>query len=341
MRNFHLTQEQLIELRAAHRAERNRRAAYKINAVILLGSGWKLREVKEALLLDEETLRSYVDKYQMGGLPELMASNYQGRVALIDNVQQQQLTDALEQDIYLTTQAVIEWVSEEFGVTYSQSGMRDLLHRLGYEYKKPKLVPGNPDRDAQEEFVEFYEQFIEEKSQDEEVLFVDAVHPEHNAQAAYGWIKRGQERPIKTNSGRQRLNLHGAINIESMEMTVIESATVNKDSTLELLEVIRQKYVGSKAIHIILDNARYHYSVEVQNYLKEAPEINLVFLPAYSPELNLIERVWRFFKKKVTHNKYYKNIKDFREAAIKFFRDIDRYTSDLRDLLGGGFHGFP
>ena len=78
------------------------------------------------------------------------------------------------------------------GKDYSLSGLRDLLHRLGYEYKKPKLVPGNPDLEAQEEFIQYSEDFMLEKPGDTEVLFADAVHPEHNTMAAYGWIKRGK-----------------------------------------------------------------------------------------------------------------------------------------------------
>ncbi|NNM58374.1 MAG: hypothetical protein HKM04_00980 [Legionellales bacterium] len=55
---------------------------------------------------------------------------------------------------------------------------------------------------------------------------MDAVHPEHNALAAYGWIKRGEKRELKTNSGRERLNLHGAINAETHQINLIESTRV-------------------------------------------------------------------------------------------------------------------
>ena len=86
MKDFFLNAEQVNELRAAHRAERNRQATYKINAVILLGTGWKLKEVKEALLLDDETLRAYVDHYQTGGIAALLETHYLGRIAHLDEV---------------------------------------------------------------------------------------------------------------------------------------------------------------------------------------------------------------------------------------------------------------
>ena len=98
--------------------------------------------------------------------------------------------------------------------------MRDLLHRLNYVYKKPKLVPGNPDLVAQEIFAEQYEEFMQKKPENVEVLFADAVHPQHNTMAAYGWIKRGEKREVPTSSGRDRLNLHGAMNAETFEVTV-------------------------------------------------------------------------------------------------------------------------
>ena len=133
MKGFWLTDDELLALRAAHRAERNRRAAYKINAVILLGTGWKLKAVKEALLLDEETLRSYIIKYKNNGVEGLLDTFYQGSSSLLSESQQVLLRETLEDKIYLTSQEVIQYVRDTFSVDYSLSGMRDLLHRLGYE----------------------------------------------------------------------------------------------------------------------------------------------------------------------------------------------------------------
>lgn len=339
MKGFHLTDSELSELRLAHRKARPISApeAYKINAVILLGTGWKLKKVKEALLIDESTLRSYIDQYRDGGIDLLISSNHQGAKCRLSDDQLKKLSEELDSSIYLTTKAVISFVCANFQKTYSLSGMRDLLHRMGYAYKKPKLVPGNPDKEAQELFAEQYEKFMETKSADVEVLFADAVHPEHNAIAASGWIKRGEIREINTNSGRSRLNLHGALNIETLDVTMIESATVNAESTINLLQTIEQKYFMATEIVLILDNARYHYSKEVKAYLVNS-KIRLVFLPSYSPNLNPIERLWKYFKKVVLYNTYYESLEQFRRASISFFKNIDEHLEELAPILQADFN---
>jgi transposase len=336
MKGFKLSKAELVTLRQAHKSEHYRRSADKIKCVVLLGSGWTLEEVKDALLLDEETLRSYVKKYQEGGLSALLKVEFKGSEPQLSVAEIKQLCLALNTQIFLTTQSVIDYVKKKFGITYSQSGMRDLLHRLDYEYKKPKLVPGNPDHEAQEIFAEQYEEFMLKKPDNVEVLFMDAVHPQHNTMAAYGWIKRGEKRQIQTNSGRERLNLHGAMNAETLEVTVIESETVDDDSTIQLLEILEKKYALAAAIFVILDNAKYHYSKKVKQFLATS-KIQLVFLPSYSPNLNLIERLWKFFKKKVLYNTYYEKIDAFRKACIHFFRNINSYWDELASIMSGGF----
>lgn len=335
-KDFELSRDEIIFLRLAHRRERNKKFAYRINAVILLGSGWSLGEVKDALLLDEETLRNCVNYYKTGGLKLLLKNNHKGSESNLSEKQIKELCQELDTTIYLTTQSVIEYCIKTFKVSYSLSGMRDLLHRINYDYKKPKLVPGDPDDEAQKIFVKQYEEFMLKKSDNVEVLFMDAVHPQHNTMAAYGWIKRGEKREIATTTGRERLNLHGAMNAETLEVTVMESETVDEDSTITLLEALERKYPLAAMIYVILDNARYHYSKKVRAFLEKS-RVHLVFLPSYSPNLNLIERLWKFFKKKILYNKYYEKLEDFRQACINFFRNIDSHYKELSSIMSGEF----
>jgi transposase len=331
-----LNQEKINELRRAHRMATNKRDADRIKAVYSLTIGHSISQVASILMVDEETLRNYLNAYESGGITELLKTNHKGSMSRLSDAEVDILKLELQTNIHLTTNSVIHFVKNKFKVNYTISGMRDLLHRIGYEYKKPKLVPGNPDIEAQEIFAKQYEEFMQKKQSGSEVLFLDAVHPQHNTLAAYGWIKRGEVREIKTNCGRARLNLHGAINAETYQMTIIESDTVNADSTINLLSSIEQAYPMSKSIYIILDNARYHYSKLVKEYIKSS-RIKLVFLPSYSPNLNLIERVWKFFKKKVLYNMYYENISLFRQACIKFFRNFDDYRNEVSKIMSGEF----
>jgi len=145
-------------------------------------------------MVDEETLRNDQNAYKKGGIKELLKNKHKGSLCRLNDSEVEMLKQELQTTIHLTRQSVIYFLEKSIGITYSESGMRDLLHRIGYEYKKPKLVSGDPDTEAQEIFVEQYEEFMQNKATDTEVLFLDAVHPEHNTLAAYGWIRRGEKR---------------------------------------------------------------------------------------------------------------------------------------------------
>lgn len=175
MKNFELTPEEILELRKQHKVIKDKKAAYKINAIILLGSSWTVEQVASALLLDEETLRKYITNYKLGGIDKLINTNYQGSKAFLNEEQIRQLQTELDSKIYLTTKNVIDFTKAAFCISYSISGMTALLHRLEYIYKKPKLIPNNIDIETQEEFIKCYEEFMRDKTAKEAVFFLDAM----------------------------------------------------------------------------------------------------------------------------------------------------------------------
>jgi len=336
---FQSTEKELIELHKSfgRAKKKSARDAYKINVIILLATGWSVESISAALLISDETIRQYKNAYQTGGIKKLLKTKYVGSNCKLKKHQRNMLQKELDSAIYLTTSQAIEFVKKRFGVNYSVSGMNHLLHKLGYTYKKPKLVPGKGDKEKQEDFLAHYELFMASKAGNEAVYFMDGVHPEHNTLAAYGWIRKGEERKLKSNTGRQRINLHGAINIETLELEIIEGDRINSESTLALLRKIEESCVYARKIHVILDNARYHYSRVVREYLRNS-RINLVFLPPYSPHLNLIERLWKLFKKKVLYNRYYEKFKDFKKACQDFFINISQYNTEIQNLMNEEFH---
>lgn len=191
----------------------------------------------EALLLDDETLRNYVYHYRTGGISAVLKNNHKGSAPKLSDSQIQKLCAELDEIIYPTTKSITEYIKHTFHVEYTISGLTDLLRRLDFVYKKPKLVPGNPDPEAQEIFLKQFNEFMRNKKETDAVFFMDAVYPTHNAQAHYGWMRKGKATILKTNSGRSRLNIHGEMNAETFETSIIASKeNINAQSTIHLFE---------------------------------------------------------------------------------------------------------
>jgi len=153
MESFRLTAEEVETLRQEHRQKAYRTDAYRINAIILLGTGWIQVQVSETLLLDERTLRRYVKAYRQGGIEGLLEVRFQGSPCRLKPAHLRQLDEQLQDNLYTHVREICQSVESTFGVTYSLSGATQLLKRMGFAYKKPKHVPGKADRDAQEAFV--------------------------------------------------------------------------------------------------------------------------------------------------------------------------------------------
>ena len=269
-------------------------------------------------------------------LPGLLEVGYHGSDCALSDDDLALLDVHVQTHLYLTSKEVAAWVQEQFGVVYTASGMTAVLHRLGFVYKKPKLVPGKANADAQEAFLAEYEKLKQDKGENDVICFMDAFHPQHNPVLGHGWIKRGKDHKVKSNTGRRRVNINGAIDLERLEPVVRFDDTIDADSTIALFQQLEQVYAVATWIYVICDNAGYYRSKAVQEYLTDS-RIKLVFLPPYAPNLNLIERLWKFFKKKTLYNRYYESFDEFRKACRDFFSNPGLYRGDLRSLLTENF----
>ena len=336
MSNYSLTDQELLDLQVLHRESTEKRQADRIKAIVLLGSGWTPSQVAQVLLIDRTTVRTYYRNYKKGGINRLLEINYSRHRGHLSFEQQQALDTYLQKSLHITAKSIVAYVEKRWHVRYSESGMTDLLHRVGYVYKKPKLVPGKADAQAQKAFLKDYEDLKNNKHKDDEILFMDAVHPQHNPVMAHGWIKQGKDYQICSNTGRQRLNINGAVSLDNMQLVMRYDDTINADSTIKLFEQIEAAYSAAPKITVICDNARYYRSNLVKDYLKDS-RVDLMFLPPYAPNLNLIERYWKYFKKNILYNKYYETFKEFKQACVDFFENPDEHLSSLRSLLTENF----
>jgi transposase len=112
--------------------------------------------------------------------------------------------------------------------------------------------------------------------------------------------------------------------------------TIDAESTIALFKQIEAAYPKANTITVFCDNARYDRSKAVRAYLEDS-RIDLQFLPPYAPNLNLIERFWKFFKRQVLYNRYYETFADYKSACTQFFADLDQHADQLRSLLTDNF----
>lgn len=336
---FSLTPKELESLRIAHRKEKNKKKSYKINALILLGRGWSYEHVSEALMIDISTLHRWTKIYRNGGLKELYEDNYKGSSPKLSAEDLKEFEKHLEENLYQDVKKILVYVKKRFSVKYSISGMTKLLHALEFVYKKPKVIPGKCDPEKQEEHIKEYEALKASKSRNRKILFMDGVHPQHNTMASYGWIRKGEDKEIKSNTGRKRVNINGAIDVENQEGFFEFCESVDAQSTIKLFKKIESQYKKTDHVYIYCDNARYYHSKLVRDYLKNS-RIILKFLPPYSPNLNLIERFWRFFKKNTLYNVYYETFNLFEKACRSFFRNANSKIREASTLLTDNFQRF-
>lgn len=341
MKDF-LSPDQVLALRTTHRTIKDKRLADRIKAIMLLNKGLSYTQIAEILMLDEITLRRYEKQYKAKGIDGLLECLYAGGKSKLSIVQQNALADYVSSYLFTTAVQVQKYVASVYDKQYTLIGITKLLHRLGFTYKKPKIMPGNVSLADQQIFLQTYHKTKEQLTEKDHIYFADATHPTHNTKPSYGWIKKGKsnDKYIKSNTGRKRLNILGALDITDKKAIIIERETIDAQAIIQLLEEIKKEQPHGK-VYLILDNAKYHHARIVNNWFLRHSRFKRIFLPAYSPNLNIIERLWRFFHQKVTNNQYFKTFQEFKEVTLHFFQNLKRYKPELDTLLTENFQTLP
>ena len=337
-KKIQLSPEEYNQLKIVHRKIRDKRFADRLKAIIMLDKGYTIQETCEILLLDNDTITGIIKKYEQGGIDELITDHYQTYSGRLTEKQMMEFKADLNKQLFSTAKEVSDYINKKFGIKYSHDGTVRLLHRLGFVYKKTKGVPAKADRDKQQAYVKEYEKLKKGLKNDEKIYFLDAMHPIHNSTPDYAWIEKGKEREIQTVSGRNRLNINGVYSPCDHETIIRTTDSVNAISTLALLQTIPIKHPELKRIIVFHDNARYNHS----KYLKERLPANIEMrpLPPYSPNLNLIERLWKLYRKDVMNNRYHETFVDFKKASSHFFKSLRGRKDILNSLMAENFHIF-
>lgn len=329
-----LTETQKQELESLHRRERDKRVCDRIKAVLLKSEGWTNRAIAQALRVREETVGQHLSDWLE--LEKLKPENG-GSKSKLNASQSVKLECHLEAKLYVYVADICAYVAQVFGVSYTISGMTKWLKQHRFSYKHPKGIPAKADAQKQEEFIEKYLELVDSAAREEPIVFMDSAHPTMATKVACGWIKKGRNKPIAQTVSRTRVNVMGAVELTEMKVTSCCPEYVNAETTMAFFHQLRAAYPTAPKLHIILDQSGYHKSKRVQQVAEEM-NIELHYLPPYSPNLNPIERLWKVMNEQVRNNVFFSSPKQFRETIANFFQHkIPQILPLLRGRINDDF----
>jgi transposase len=343
-----------LELKSQEREEINRRrkktqdkrVAQRLSALLWTADGKCSREVAELLGVTSRQVRKWLRLYRSQGLDALCDLQYQGGTAKLKPAQIERLKEEIATGRFLAARQIADWIAETFRVVYTERGVRDLLQRIGASYHKGTGFFWKANPDKQEEFIQKYERQKAEAQADganTRRYFVDACHPVWGVEMLYYcWLLVGQRFLVGVGGGRKRLNILGAYCPDDQEYQDIRISrdNINGQQFINLMRVLRERHPETKKFILYLDNAKYYHAEVVKEWLKRHPEFHLEPLPAYSPNLNLIERLWKLLRKKA-FTRWHKTFEDMEAAVSAVLDHLQDYAEELDTLMTEKFQRHP
>jgi transposase len=236
--------------------------------------------------------------------------------------------------------AAMERISKLTGIQLSEAQTRRTLHKMGLKYRNAGVIPGKANPQMQFDFftAELSPRLEEAAKGGRKVLFVDAAH--FVLGSFLGMIWCFGRMFIKSGCGRQRYSVLEALDSHTKEVITVRSVgNISAESVCQLIDSIRHAHPAQN-LTLVMDNARYQRCKRVMEQAA-AHAVELLFLPAYSPKLNLIERLWKHLKKKALRNKHFKNFAMFRAAIDTYLDHLSiACQEELESLLTLKFQSF-
>ena len=336
---YRFTEYEVSELRHYRDNQKNANLKIRFIALLMLSEGIRIEAVATVLGKCIKTIVNWFVCYIEKGIESLNFYNYVPKKQFLSEEQVCKLIDWVRNENPSSCREVALKIKADFSVKYTDEGVRKLLKRNGLKFAFPKTVPGGaPSEEEQKKFVEEYNEIKESRDKGTVVLFADGMHLLHQNVPGRCWIDPKNPPVNKTNTGRKRINILGAYNPYTFSLIHLTGEeNCNAQRVIEFFEKIRKVYASRDNILIILDNASYFKAAAVRERLEKNPKIRLIFLPPYCPNLNLIERLWRFVREETVINKYHEKYITFRAKVFQVLNSIGDHKEKLKTLMVENF----
>ena len=335
MKTIQLTDPQRNDIQERRRHTQDRRIYQRLSAVLWSDAGRSREEIAELVGVSTRQVGQWFRIFRNKGLAELCTLHYRGDPGRLRPAQIEQLKQQIAQGAFHTAEQVRTWVHDTLGVAYSSTGIKELLHRIGASYHKVSGFFWKADVEKQKQFVRKYRRHKREAGPTTRRYFVDACHPVWGVDLLYScWLLVGQRFYVGVGNGRKRLNILGAYCPDDHDYVDLRltKENITGEQFVKLLEALRAKHPDTEKFILYLDNARYYSKPCVKEWLANHREFRLVPLPAYSPNLNLIERLWKFLRKKAL-SRWHVTFEAMQAAVAEVLDRLGDYRDELSTLM--------
>lgn len=279
----------------------------RMHAIYLLYEGYDRQTCAHIIGCRPNTITNYIRLYNEEGLEGLRHPKYRKpETKLIEY--QSAIKESIKELKPSTISEIRDHIQEKYGIARSLERIRVFVRRIGLKYRKVGTFPGGKDVDKQlakqADFLKSTLNPLIDKALSNEIdlLFSDAAHFVQGKFSTYLWSEQPMYAP--SSSGRYRINILSGLDIANNSiLSLYNDHYVSAETVVEYLEWLRQDHYKdiNRSLYLVLDNARYQKCDLVALTAKRL-KVELVYLPAYSPNLNLIERLWKHMKKVLARN---------------------------------------
>jgi transposase len=335
MKTIRLTPQQRKDIGERRRHAPDRRIYQRLSAVLWSDAGRTREEIAELLGISTRQVGQWLRIFRNKGLVELATLHYQGDPGRLGPAQVQRLKQEIETGVFRNAEQIRTWIEATFGLSYSASGVKDLLRRVGASFHKVSGFFWKADVEEQKKFVRKHRRHKREAGPGTRRYFVDACHPVWGVGLLYScWLLTGQRFYVGVGNGRKRLNILGAYCPDDHDYVDLRLTRENitGEQFVKLLEKLLARHPETKKFLLYLDNARYYSKPCVKQWLASHRQFRLVPLPAYSPNLNLIERLWKFLRKKAL-SRWHMTFEAMQGAVADVLDHLGEYRDELSTLM--------
>ena len=317
----------------------------KLEVLWLKAQGVGHHDIARLAGVSRASVQRYLREYRTGGLDAIRRYPWQGQRSALDG-HRASLEEHFRQHPPRSVKEAQHAIAQRTGLRRGETQVRRFLRRLGLQPRRVAAVP-IPPKSTAEDHAREQRRFLDDELEPvlaaaragrRDVYFVDGAH--FVFAAFLGWVWCLTRLFVRAASGRKRYNVLGAVHAVTHELIRVANHTyLNAESVCALLRAVAAAGVG-RPITVVLDNARYQKCALVQELAKSL-RIDLLYLPGYSPNLNLIERVWRFVKKECLRAVYHATYEGFTGAIDHCLATLGTtHKAEMNSLLTHNFQTF-